>query len=135
MIIMEEFHQNCKFHDPQGRGYFATSWPYKSYSENVLYLWKASSLLLSIDQTNLIYSNDIDDQGRVYQNCKFHDPQGKGCFARAWPCKSFSENALFLWKSDKQKICNVVIMTKEGSTTILNFMTSGAGVFVLGVAI
>ena len=27
-----------------------------------------------MDQTNFIYSND--DQGRVYQNCKFHDHRG-----------------------------------------------------------
>ena len=30
-----------------------------------------SSLLLSIDQTNSVYSND--DQGRVCQSCKFHE--------------------------------------------------------------
>ena len=24
-----------------------------------------------------------DDQGRVYQNCKFHDPRCKGSWARA----------------------------------------------------
>ena len=32
-------------------------------------------ILPGIDQTNYVYSND--DQGRVYQNCKFHDP-GEG---------------------------------------------------------
>ena len=31
-----------------------------------------SSLLPVIDQTTYVYS--IDDQGRVYQNCNFHDP-------------------------------------------------------------
>ena len=41
-------------------------------------------------QTNLVYSND--NQGRVYQNCKFHDPRGRGSCARAWPYKSYSEN-------------------------------------------
>ena len=35
-----------------------------------------SSLLPVIDQTDYVYS--IDDQGRVYQNCKFHDPRGRG---------------------------------------------------------
>ena len=53
-----------------------------------------SSLLQVIDQTNYVYS--IDDQGRVYQNCKFHDPRGRGSCARVWPFKSYSENALFL---------------------------------------
>ena len=50
--------------------------------------------LPGIDQTNQVYSND--DQGRVYQNCKFHDPWGRGSCAGAWPYKSYSENALFL---------------------------------------
>ena len=45
-----------------------------------------SSLLPVIDQTNYVYS--IDDQGRVYQNCKFHDPRGWGSDVRAWPYKS-----------------------------------------------
>ena len=35
-----------------------------------------SSLLPVIDQTNYAYS--IDNQGRVYQNCKFHDPRDWG---------------------------------------------------------
>ena len=36
---------------------------------------KSSSLLPGKDQTNyLVYSND--DQGRVYQNCKFYYPPG-----------------------------------------------------------
>ena len=35
-----------------------------------------SSLLPVINQTKYIYS--IHDQGRVYQNCKFHDPWGRG---------------------------------------------------------
>ena len=29
--------QNCKFHDPWGRGSCAGSWPYKSYSEIALF--------------------------------------------------------------------------------------------------
>ena len=37
---------------------------------------KPSSLLPGIDQTNQICNND--DQGRVNQNCKFHDPPGQG---------------------------------------------------------
>ena len=33
--------------------------------------------LLSIDQIYQVYN---DKQGKVYQNCKFHDPQGRdGC--------------------------------------------------------
>ena len=32
------------------------------------------------------YSND--SQGRVYQNCNFHDPRGRGFCARVWLYKS-----------------------------------------------
>ena len=38
------------------------------------FLKKYSSLFPGIDQTNYAYGND--DQGRVYQNCIFHDPWG-----------------------------------------------------------
>ena len=62
-----------------------------------VFLKKSSSLLPGIDQTNQVCSND--DQGRVYQNCKFHDPRGRGSCARVWPYKSWSKNALFLKKS------------------------------------
>ena len=41
---------------------------------------KYSSLLPGIDQINQVCSND--DQERVYQNCKFHDPLGRGSCAR-----------------------------------------------------
>ena len=58
------------------------------------YLVKFFSLLPGIDQTNQVCSND--DQGRVYQNCKFHDPRGRGSYARACPYMSYSETALFL---------------------------------------
>ena len=33
-----DFDENCKFHDPLGRGSCARAWPYKSYSKNALYL-------------------------------------------------------------------------------------------------
>ena len=71
--------------------------PYTSYSENALFLWKSSPLLPGIDQTKQVCSNN--DQGRVYQNCKFHYPRGRGSCARAWPYKSYSETALFLYQS------------------------------------
>ena len=54
----------------------------ESYSENALFLYeKSSTLFPDIDQTNYVYS--IDDQGRVYHDCKFHDPRGWGSDARA----------------------------------------------------
>ena len=36
------------------------------------FFYNSFSLLLGIDQTDRVYSKD--DQGSVYQNCKFHDP-------------------------------------------------------------
>ena len=51
-----------------------------------------------MDQTNLVYSTCNDDQGRIYQNFKFHDPDpwDRGSLARARPYKSYTENGLFL---------------------------------------
>ena len=63
--------ENCKLHDPRIGFFCARAWPYKSYSENALFLRK-SSLLPGTDQTKQVCSND--DQGKVYQNCNFHDP-------------------------------------------------------------
>ena len=47
----------------------------------------------ALTSSNIFYSND--DQGRVYQTCKFHDP-GDWVYARVWPYKSLfnSEYAL-----------------------------------------
>ena len=56
-----------------------------------------------------------DDHGRVFLNCKFHYPQGRGSCARAW-----------------SSIKYIVMMTKEGTTKIVNFMTHGAGILILG---
>ena len=68
-------------------GSCARAWPYiKSYSENALFFLKSSSSLPGINQTNYLYSND--EQGRVFQNCNFYDPQGWGSDVRAWPYKS-----------------------------------------------
>ena len=53
------------------------------------FLKKSSSLLPGIDQTNQVCSND--DQGRVYQNCKFHDPQGWGSDVRHGHKSHYSE--------------------------------------------
>ena len=54
----------------------ARAWPYKSFNENALVL-KKNLLLFSqaLISDRLIYKND--EQGRVYQNCKVHDPWGR----------------------------------------------------------
>ena len=43
------------------------------------------------------YNNN--DQGRVYQTCKFHDLRPRGSCAKAWQYKSYGENLLFLLNS------------------------------------
>ena len=50
------------------------------------YFFKNHSSLFPVrDHTNYVYS--IDDQGRVYQNYKFHYPWGRGSCAKVWPKK------------------------------------------------
>ena len=55
---------------------------------------KYFSLLPGIDQTPYVYSDK--DEGGFCQNCKFHEPWGRGSCAKAWPNKSWSEKSLFL---------------------------------------
>ena len=69
----------------------------------VVQLYVFSLAILSVchpfsgHQSYWIYK--IYDQGRIYENCKFHDAQGKDSFATAWLYESYIENALFLLKS------------------------------------
>ena len=73
---------------------------------------KYSSLLLGIDKTNWMYSNY--DHGIVYQICKFNDPM----------VLSF---IVFLHWACIRKAKYIVMMTKEGSTKIVNFGAPGRG--------
>ena len=69
---------------------------------------KISSQLTGIDQTNKVYSND--DQGMVYQKWKFYDPRGWGSDVRAWPYKSYSENAYAnMSRSDKKLVLSLIL--------------------------
>ena len=43
----------------------------------------------------------------------------------------FSKNPLYAWAWIRKTKC-IVMMTREGSTKIVNFVTPGAGVFVPG---
>ena len=96
-----------------------------------------------------VYSNN--DQWRIYQNCKFHDAKGRGSYARVWPNKSYSKNVLtifydwniadrllntFQWTNLKysakiRQTEYIVMMVKEGSIEIVNFMNPGVGVVVV----
>ena len=79
----------------QGAGVLVLGCGHISHIGKIHYFFiNLSSLLPVIDQTNYVYS--IDYQGRVYQNCKFHDLRDRGSRARAWPYKSYIENAVFL---------------------------------------
>ena len=52
-------------------------------SENALFLYKFSSLLPGIDQTNYVHVYSNDNQGRINLNCKY-DTQGIGSCARVF---------------------------------------------------
>ena len=85
-------------------------------------------------RTKELQSND--DVGSVYQI--FMTP-GAGVFAKwVWPYKLYSQNALFLQRSSS--LLPGIDQTKyiysnddqRGFTQIVNFMTLGAGVLILG---
>ena len=81
-----------------------------------------------------MFSND--DQGRVDQNCKFHDPRDRGSCARVWPYKScgenFFKNLLLYSGAYIRQTKYIVMVTNKGSTKIVTFMTPEAGVLDLG---
>ena len=78
-----------------------------------------------------------DEQERVYQNCKFHEPRGRSSCAKGWPYKSYvmkmhSLKISFLFSElQTRQTKYIVVMIKEGSTQIVNFMNTGAVVLVL----
>ena len=70
MITNEGLTPIINFMTP-GVGILMLGCGYISHIVKMHYCFKNLSPLLSvIDQTNYVYSKD--DQGRVYQNCKFH---------------------------------------------------------------
>ena len=85
-------------------------------------------------QTNLVYSND--DQERVDRN--FMTP-GVGVLVLGWGHISHIVNIHYFFRNlhlysrawFRKSKC-ILMMMKEGSTKIVNFMTHGAGVLVLG---
>ena len=77
-MMTKEVYQNCNFHNPWGR-VLALGCGHISHIVEMHFSYK-KSVLPGINQTNYVYRND--DQGRVYQNCKFHDPQGWGSDVR-----------------------------------------------------
>ena len=78
-----------------GAGVLVLGCGHISHKMKMHYLFKNLYFLFpGIDQTNQVFSYDA--HGRFYQNCKFHNPRGRGSCARAWPYKSYYENASFL---------------------------------------
>ena len=61
-----------------GQGSFARAWPFKSYTE-IAFIYFLKKLL-----HNQELIRQTERTVRVYQTCKFYDPQGMGSFARAW---------------------------------------------------
>ena len=73
---------------------------------------KYSSLLLGIDKTNWMYSNY--DHGIVYQICKFNDPMVLSFIVFLhWTCIRCAKY--------------IVVMSKEGSSKIVNFRSPEQG--------
>ena len=71
-----------------------------------------------------------NDQGRVYQNFKFHDHRGRVACAGA---KCIISSPLLVYTGAWiRQIKNIVMMTKEGSTKIVNFMTPGDVILMIG---
>ena len=84
-------------------------------------------LLPCIDQTNWLHKEDEPE--RVYQNYIFHDPLGKVLVLRHYHFSHivemhnfFKNPLLYCWAYIKQTKYKV-IMTKEWSTNIANFVT------------
>ena len=82
-----------------------------------------------------VYSND--DQGRVYQNCNFHDPRAGvlvlnlGQISHIVKIHYFFKNLLLYSQAYIKQTRYKVMMTKEGSTKIVNFLTPWQFFFVL----
>ena len=76
---------NCKFYNPSAEG---KSYGGKKCKIDVFFKNRLSNSSAWFRQTiyRKVYHND--DHGRVYHNCKFHDPRGRVSCAKVWPYKS-----------------------------------------------
>ena len=61
--------------------------------------------------------------------------QGHGHISYIVKWHYFFKNLLLYFKAQPRQTDGLVMMSKEGSTNIINFMTPRAGILVLGVAI
>ena len=102
-------YQNHKYHEFGERGCCAWAWPYQSHGEKAFYKIRQSDYTEMMSKegfTRIVNSmihgagivsghGHISHTGKVYLNCKFHNPQGRGLCARAWPhyWQSYGENA------------------------------------------
>ena len=67
-----------------GAGFHVLGRDYVSHKVKMHYFFKKyASLLPGMDQTNYVHVYSNDNKGRVFQNYKLHDPQGRGSCARA----------------------------------------------------
>ena len=78
-----------------------------------------------------------DDQGGSTKLVNFIKPKAGVLVLGAWPYQSYSENALCFLnllysQAQIRQTKYIVMMTKEGSTKIVNIIIPGAGVLVLG---
>ena len=96
---------------------------FKSYNENALFLEECSSLHQGIDQTKVYYSTD--DQFFLISWLK-----GKRFLC--WGMVIHSFHLLVYSGAWIRQFKYIFLMIKEGSTKIVNFMTHGTGVLMLG---
>ena len=74
-------------------------------------------------------------QGKKTRNCKFHEPpppRGGNFGVKSAKLMYFLENLLLYSQAQIGQTKCIIMMTKEGSTKIVTFMTPGEGVLVLG---
>ena len=106
MITNQRSTKIVNFMTPWSRDSYSQAWSYKSYSENAFPLKKSFSLLSGIDETNKVYS--YNDQGSVYQNCKFYNP---------WVGVLVIGRGHTVYAIRQSKYMDKVMITTEGSAT------------------
>ena len=113
-----------------GRGHISHILKMHYFFKNLLFTQ------VKIRQSNQLCSND--EQGMVYQIINFMTPragvlvQGCGHISRIVKMHYFFKNLLLYSQTYIKQTKYIVMMNKEGSTKIVNFMTPRAGVLVLG---
>ena len=128
--------QNWKFHELQGRGSCAKVCPYKSYSENTLFLlnlllysgaWFIQTMCIVImteEGSTKIVNFMTSGLGVLVLRC--------GHMSYMVKIHHFFKNLSLYSEAQIWQTEGIIMMSKEGSTKFINFMTPRAGILVLG---